>query len=295
MSPTRSVSVVVVTYSPGESLAEFLDSLASAASGDVEVVLADNGSTDGSIEVAAKRANVQVVETGGNVGYGRAANIGVAATTSEYVLIANPDIVWRPGALDTLLAATQRWPRAGSFGPLIYTVDGDIYPSARALPSLGLGIGHALCGWWWPSNPWTAAYRRERGEPREGAAGWLSGSCLLVRRDAFDSVGGFDPVYFMYFEDVDLGDRLGKAGWQNVYVPSAAVLHIGGHATERSHGRMVAEHHRSAWTYLSRRYHGRRYLPVRAAIRLGLAARSLVARRVTRVAEGAAPQRRSAD
>ena len=122
-----------------------------------------------------------------------------------------------------------------SLGPLIETADGDIYPSARALPSLGRGIGHALCGWWWPANPWTAAYRRERGAPAEGAVGWLSGSCLLLRRKAFDAVGGFDPAYFMYFEDVDLGDRLGRAGWQNVYVPGRA-----GHAHRRPRHRRAA-------------------------------------------------------
>ena len=72
----------------------------------------------------------------------------------------------------------------------------------------------------WPSNPWTAAVPPGAREPTS-AGRWLSGSCLLLRRRAFDSVGGFDSRYFMYIEDVDLGDRLGKAGWQNVYVPGA--------------------------------------------------------------------------
>ena len=128
--------------------------------------------------------------------------------------------------------------------------------------------------------------------PGRGRRGWLSGSCLLVRRDAFDEVGGFDPAYFMYFEDVDLGERLGRAGWQNVYVPSAAVVHTGGHATTREPSRMAAEHHRSAWTYLSRRYSGWRWAPVRWVLRGGLAARAVLARRVRSMAEGAVPQRR---
>jgi N-acetylglucosaminyl-diphospho-decaprenol L-rhamnosyltransferase len=175
---------------------------------------------------------------------------------------------------------------------LINTPDGAIYPSARALPSLGRGIGHALFGWWWPSNPWTASYRRERGEPREGPAEWLSGSCMLVRREAFDAVGGFDPSYFMYFEDLDLGERLGKAGWLNVYVPSAVVVHTGGHATARDPGGMAAQHHRSAWLYLSRHYAGWKWAPLRLVLRAGLAVRSALARRVPGLAEGAAPQRR---
>jgi N-acetylglucosaminyl-diphospho-decaprenol L-rhamnosyltransferase len=288
---SESVAVVAVTYSPGDSLGTFLDSLATATNRAVDIVLADNGSTDGSVEAAAARPAVRVVETGGNLGYGRAANIGVHATTAEFVVVANPDIEWEPGSLDTLLAAADRWSQGAAFGPLIHTPDGTIYPSARALPSLGRGIGHALCGWWWPSNPWTAAYRVEREAPRERTAGWLSGSCLLLRRDAFDAVGGFDPGFFMYFEDLDLGDRLRQAGWQNVYVPSAMVRHTGGHATSRDAARMAAEHHRSAWRYLSRRYSGLRWLPLRLVLRAGLLIRSVLARRVPRIAAGAAAQR----
>ena len=78
------------------------------------------------------------------------------------------------------------------------------------------------------------AYRQETAAACERTAGWLSGSCLLLRREAFDSVDGFDSRYFMYFEDVDLGDRIGRAGWLNVYVPEAEVVHIGGHSTARA-------------------------------------------------------------
>jgi N-acetylglucosaminyl-diphospho-decaprenol L-rhamnosyltransferase len=287
-----SVDVVVVTYSAGASLAEFLDSLADATTARTNVVLADNGSTDGSEEVAAKRDGVRLVRTGGNFGYGAAANIGAAAGSAEFVVIANPDIVWQPSSLDELLAATDAWPEGGAFGPLINTPAGEIYPSARELPSLGRGIGHALFGWCWPSNPWTAAYRRERENPQEGLAGWLSGSCLLVRRAAFEHVGGFDPSYFMYFEDVDLGERLAKAGWCNVYVPSARVVHTGGHATSQHSAEMAAAHHRSAYQYLSRRYSGPALLPVRWALRLGLQVRGALARRLPSIADAATPQRR---
>lgn len=290
--PSGKVAVVAVTYSPGEVLATFLDSLAVSSSCELDIVLADNGSVDGSVEdAAAKRPNVRLVRTGGNLGYGSAANIGVQATSTEFVVVANPDVIWQPGALDELLAAARRRPRGGAFGPLIHTDQGAVYPSARELPSIGRGIGHALCGWWWPSNPWTAAYRVENAAPVERTAGWLSGSCLLLRREAFTAVGGFDPEYFMYFEDLDLGERLGKAGWQNVYVPSAVVSHVGGHSTSRDAARMAAEHHRSAWRYLSRRYVGLRFLPLRLVLRVGLGLRSMLAKRITRVAEGAEPQR----
>jgi len=292
--PTGAVGVVVVTYSPGEALDRFLDTLDKATTRAYGVVLADNGSTDGAPERAAPRTGVMLLRTGGNLGYGRAANLAVPEAPGDWVVVANPDVAWEPGALDTLLDAAERWPRAGALGPAILSTDGTLYPSARALPSLGRGIGHAVFGWWWPSNPWTAAYRRERGAPVEGPAGWLSGSCLLVRRAAFDAVGGFDPAYFMYFEDLDLCERLGRVGWESVYVPSAVVTHEGGHATSRSPAAMVAAHHESAYRYLSRRYAGWRWLPVRLALRAGLAARLALSRVVRRVGEGARSTRSAA-
>ena len=128
------------------------------------------------------------------------------------------------------MEAGERDIAAGALGPAVLNLDQTRYPSARALPSLRQGAGHALLGRLWPSNPWTAAYQRNQestGED-ERTAGWLSGACLLLRREAFEQVGGFDPSYFMFFEDVDLGERLGRAGWTNRYVPRAEVTHAQG-------------------------------------------------------------------
>ena len=206
-------------------------------------------------------------------------------------MVANPDVAWSPGSLDALLEAADRWPRAGCLGPGIRTGDDLLYPSARALPSLGRGTGHALLGWWWPANPWTRSYRAESGAPQEGVVGWLSGSCMLLRREAFEAAAGFDPTYFMYCEDMDLCRRLGEAGWDNVYVPSAVITHSGAHATSRSARRMVVEHHRSLYRYLARQYDGVLRAPLRAVLRAGLALRCLLALRVAAVGAGAAPTR----
>ncbi|MCT2586230.1 glycosyltransferase family 2 protein [Actinophytocola gossypii] len=270
------LAVVVVTYSPGETLDRCLDTLGKATTRPVRVILADNGSTDGAPErAAAERENVELLRTGGNLGYGTAANRGVAELDDSFgwVVVANPDVEWSDGALDVLLEAAERWPRGGAFGPLIREVSGEVYPSARLVPSLGRGIGHAVVGRVWRGNPWTTAYKQSDTEVAERVAGWLSGSCLLIRREAFDSVEGFDPRYFMYFEDVDLGDRLAKAGWQNVYVPSAEVVHIQGHSTARSSDAMLAAHHDSAYRFIADRHEGLRWAPVRLAVRAGLTAR----------------------
>jgi N-acetylglucosaminyl-diphospho-decaprenol L-rhamnosyltransferase len=291
---TEPLTVVAVTYSPGEALEGFLSSLTSATTRPVDVVLADNGSTDGAPEAAAARyPYVAVLRTGGNIGYGAAANAGLAGRTSGWALVANPDVRFEPGAVDELLAVAARWPRAATVGPAIRTPEGDLYPSARDLPRLSTGVGHALLGWVWPANPWTARYRREREAPVERPAGWLSGSCFLVDLEAFWSVGGFDPGFFMYFEDVDLAHRLGERGWLHIYAPSAMVVHEGGHATRREPHRMARVHHTSALRYLARQYPQRRHGPLRAALRAGLGARMVLSYVSGKVAAGARPQRRA--
>jgi N-acetylglucosaminyl-diphospho-decaprenol L-rhamnosyltransferase len=266
------LAVVTVTYFSGDTLARFLDTLEQATEREVPVIVVDNASTDGAPEKAAERKNVRLLSLGENVGYGTAANRGIAELDERYgwVVVVNPDLEWDPGSLDELMAVARRWPRGGAFGPLLHEPDGTIYPSARLLPSFGRGIGHAAFGKIWPQNPWTRQYRQESGTPVERVAGWLSGSCQLFRREAFEAVGGFDTRYFMYFEDVDLGDRLAKAGWLNVYAPSATVTHIGGHSTSQASAKMLKVHHESAYRYLADRHRGLAWKPVLVFVKLGL-------------------------
>ncbi|HEX3548040.1 MAG TPA: glycosyltransferase family 2 protein [Mycobacterium sp.] len=269
--------VVTVTYSPGPHLDRFLASLSHATDRPVTVIMADNGSTDGAPEEAVERyPNLRLLRTGANLGYGTAINraVGEYLDEADFFVVANPDVQWGPRSIDILLEAAARWPRAGSIGPLIRDPDGSVYPSARHLPSLIRGGMHAVVGPFWRSNPWTATYRQDRKEPSERPVGWLSGSCLLLRRAAFDEVSGFDERYFMYMEDVDLGDRLGRAGWQNVYVPSAEILHDKGHSTGRDPARNLAAHHKSTYTFLSDRYSHWWQAPLRLTIRAALAARA---------------------
>ncbi|MGB3283719.1 glycosyltransferase family 2 protein [Mycolicibacter algericus] len=283
---SEALPVVTVTYSPGWHLDRFLASLSLATDRPVQVVMADNGSTDGAPQEAVQRyPDAQLFETGANLGYGGAVNSAVARLDdrdSEFLIVANPDVQWGPGSIDALLEAAARWPQAATLGPLIREPDGSVYPSARHLPSLIRGGMHAVVGPIWPNNPWSRAYRQERLEPSERPVGWLSGACLLVRRAAFDQIGGFDERYFLYMEDVDLGDRLGKAGWLNVYVPSAEVLHQKGHATGKDPAANLAAHHRSTYTYLADRHPGWWRAPLRWTMRGALAVRSGLAVRSAR-------------
>ena len=210
--------VVTVTYSPGPHLGRFLATLSHATERPVTVIMADNGSTDGSPEEALERfPNTRLLRTGGNLGYGTAVNRAVAelrkdSATSTSSSSPTPTCSGDPAASTRCSRRRSGGRRPASLGPLIRDPDGSVYPSARHQPSIVRGGMHAVIGPLWRSNPWTAAYRQDRLEPSERPVGWLSGSCLLLRGAAFDEVGGFDERYFMYMEDVDLGDRLGKGG-----------------------------------------------------------------------------------
>ena len=278
-----SVRVICVTYHPGPELVDFVESLRRSTSAHVELVLVDNSDDPSAAERIAAEHGGRVISAGGNLGYGRAANLGAAGATQPWLVVANPDIVWHDGALDALLAAAALHPRAGAVGPALLNPDGTRYPSARGLPSLTQGAGHALLGRLWPANPWTTAYQRRQEDvsDAERAAGWLSGACLLLRREAFAEVGGFDGGYFMFFEDLDLGERLGHAGWANLYVPSARVTHVGGTSWRERPAPMIRAHHASAARYLCGRYDRWYQWPVRVAVRAGLGVRQAVELRRT--------------
>jgi N-acetylglucosaminyl-diphospho-decaprenol L-rhamnosyltransferase len=229
----------------------------------------------------------------GNLGYGHAINTAVATLPPEtrFVLVSNPDVVLGGGAIDVLVATITEFDDVGAVGPKILEPDGTAYPSARSVPSIRNGIGHALFANVWPTNPWTRSYRNEIGtDPVRRDAGWLSGSCFLIRREAFDQLGGFDTGYFMYFEDVDLGYRLGAHGWRNLYEPAAEALHTGAHSTTGESERMLAAHHESAKRFLSKKYSGPLLWPVRTALSAGLSLRSFAVRRRNRTHDGAAPR-----
>ncbi|AWB81385.1 alpha-D-GlcNAc-diphosphoryl polyprenol, alpha-3-L-rhamnosyl transferase [Corynebacterium yudongzhengii] len=287
--PSAPLGVVTVTYSPGHHLAEFLDSLASGYSGETYVVLADNGSTDGVPQAAARAERVEFLSTGGNLGYGAAINAAARVLSpmrergeinDEFFLISNPDVTFSAGAVDELVACARRWESAGSVGPRIVEADGSTYPSARSVPTLGVGIGHALLSQIWPGNPFSARYRADADMSHERTAGWLSGSCVLVRWSAFEEVGGFDERYFMYLEDVDLGDRLGRAGYDNVYTPLARIHHDQGHSTKSRRHSMLPAHHRSAYRFLADRYRAWWQAPLRFLLAAGLKARGFLLTRV---------------
>jgi N-acetylglucosaminyl-diphospho-decaprenol L-rhamnosyltransferase len=284
-SHAESVAVLTVSYNSDDVLPGFLASIPRAVSSGAYVVIADNLPSL-STKTIASTAGAHYLPLHNNPGYGTAMDLAAAQVPAsiEWLLVSNPDVVLRPGAIDRLLMTATTDSRIASIGPAVLTPDGQVYPSARAIPSLRTGIGHALFANIWIGNPWSRAYRNDTDVgPVARDAGWLSGSCLLVRRSAFDAIGGFDREFFMYFEDVDLGYRFGQAGYRNVYEPAAVVEHTGAHSTGSESVRMIAAHHASASRFLGKKYAGWWLWPVRVALGISLTVRSsLLSRRAAR-------------
>jgi N-acetylglucosaminyl-diphospho-decaprenol L-rhamnosyltransferase len=280
------VAVVIVNYESGPSLASCIEGL--REEGPAELVVVDNGSTDGSLgDVRTRFPEVEVLVPGPNLGYGAAANRGIAATESPWILVCNPDLEIRPGSLAELTAALIDDSGCALVGPLIRDSDGKRYPSARRFPNMIDAGGHALLGIFAPDNRFTRSYQQAHLE----AAGsgpetvdWVSGACFLVRRSAFEAVGGFDESYFMYAEDVDLCWRLGRIGWRVLYLPSAEVTHSQGVSTDNHPFRMIVEHHRSLLRFAARSTQGwrRALLPL---VALGIGTRACLAC-IARVTQG---------
>jgi N-acetylglucosaminyl-diphospho-decaprenol L-rhamnosyltransferase len=278
------VEAVVVSFNSAADLPECLDSVRAAGVGRVCVV--ENGDPGPTRSVVAGRDGVALVEPGANLGFGPGANFGVAGVAAPVVLLLNPDTVLQGDTAAQLLATLDSDPRIAVVAPRVLNPDGSVYPSARRFPSLSGAAGHALLGRVWRGNPFTHRYHNPASEIAAAAdVDWVSGTCMLVRREAFREIGGFDPRYFMYLEDTDLCWRFHTHGWRVVYEPGAHIVHHQGTSTAATPYRMVVAHHVSALRFWRRTAPpGRRWLaPVAAAflaVRAVLSAGLVLARRL---------------
>jgi N-acetylglucosaminyl-diphospho-decaprenol L-rhamnosyltransferase len=246
------VAGVVVNYNAKDYLMACLASLEREALGPVIVV--DNGSSDGSeAAVLAQYPDVKWAPTGANLGYGGGANLGAGMVDAPYLLICNPDVVVHEGAVATLRRFLDERPPVALVGPRIVDRAGSLYPSARRFPDLLESFMHGFLGQVWPSNPFSRRYRMNDWDHRSAReVDWVSGACFLVRRSAWEEVGGFDQDFFMYMEDVDLCLRLRNRGWAVAYEPGAEIMHVQGVSADRHPYRMLLAHHVSMWRFADR-------------------------------------------
>ena len=275
-SDEKTVGLALVTYQGAEDLPRFLATLpASVEPYAVEVIGIDNVSTDRSAEIVEKFGG-RVIRNPRNVGLAAAINQGAAAASAEWILVANPDTQLTPGAIAALVETAKSDDRIGMIGPAIARLDGTPYPSGRRFPSLAVGIAHAVLGGVWPGNP---ATRRYFGEPvtEVSDVDWISGCCMLFRREAFDAVGGFDDRYFLYFEETKMALDMHRAGWWVVLDPSVEIRHREGGSMRSVPYRKVRTHHRSALRFYCDYHKGSAWIVFAPLVAAGLIVRGAAA------------------
>jgi N-acetylglucosaminyl-diphospho-decaprenol L-rhamnosyltransferase len=251
------VSAILVNYNAGRELARALRSIADELAGERwEAVVVDNASSDGSAEVVADFApNVHLQRNDQNTGFSRGMNQGLAATSGSLVLLMNPDCRLVPGAFGTLRRELERSHSYAIAGPRILNPDGTVQGSARGDPDMFTGLfGRTTV--LRRLFPDLAVARRNvvSGDGARSGDGsvtvdWLSGACLLARRDALQSVNGFDERYFLYWEDADLCRRLRALGVQVRYVPAATAIHRVGQSSRGVRASSIRAFHESAYLY----------------------------------------------
>ena len=195
----------------------------------VRVTVVDNACPDDSGATVEDLA-IELIRAPRNGGFSYGCNLGAAGATAPYLLFLNPDARIDAEALAALIAVLRDDEGTGLAGPRILDDDGSLSYSLRRFPRLRSTFAQALfLHRVFPLKPWTDELVRDHGAyDRAATAEWLSGACMLVRRSAYEAIGGFDEGFFLYCEDTDLCLRLWQAGYCVRYEPAAVVHHVGG-------------------------------------------------------------------
>ena len=247
------VAVAVVSNQTREHLRACLAALrGDHDAGRAEVWVVDNGSTDGSPDMVHEEFEwARLIQPGENLGYGAAVNLVAARTTTPWLAAANADIIVQRSALAALLRAGGRDPGAGAVAPRLLRPDGSTEHSVHPFPTIpftfafAVGLTKPVADRLCLEGAWNPA--RARRVP------WAIGAFLLIRRSAWNAVGGFDERQWLFAEDLDLGWRLRHAGWATRYEPAARVRHAGAAATGAFGEQRTERWQRATYAWLERR------------------------------------------
>ena len=245
-------SIIVVTHNARGHLEAGLATLTERP---VEVIVVDNASRDGTPEFVRETfPTVRLIELPENVGFGEANNVGMEAASGSWFLLVNSDARPVDDAVERLVAFGDADPRLAVAGPRLVGTDGRVQKSVRGFPTLWrLATEYFFLRKLAPRSRvlndfYGAGFAYD--ESRE--ADFLMGAVLLVRRSALEQVGGFDPAFFMFSEEVDLCYRMRQAGWKVVFTPDAEFVHLGGASTRPSWDRMYLEQLRGHLRFLAK-------------------------------------------
>jgi GT2 family glycosyltransferase len=257
-------SAVVVTYNALPWIERSLDSVR-----DVETVVVDNGSADGTIDVVRELFPEAKLIEQANLGLAAGWNAGIAAASGRYFLILNADAWMTEGSLARLVRFADERPTAAVIGPRLLNVDGTLQRSVRGVPTLWrLATEYFFLRKLAPgSRALNAFYAGGFGHDEEREVEVVMGACMLVRREAVEQVGALDEAFFLFSEETDWCQRFRKAGWKVLFYPGAECVHVGA----ASHGgRMFRENVRGHLRFLTK-HRGVRYAErARRLLRLAL-------------------------
>ena len=208
--PNFDISAIIVSYNVVDLLGKCLDSILSQSDIKQEAIVVDNASSDHTPEIIARDfSGVKLIANKENLGFARANNVGLRVSTGKYIHFLNPDTEVHPGAFSTILEFMEGHPKVGIAGTRIVNPDGSPQPSVeKRYP----GQRHA----------------REELKGLQGDIAWVVGASIIARRSVAEELGGFDDLFFLYAEEIDLCLRARKKGWLIDYIPDAIVMHWGG-------------------------------------------------------------------
>jgi GT2 family glycosyltransferase len=258
--PTQvTVSICIVTYKVRDMLRDCLNSLAASTRLDYEVIVVDNGSQDGVIEMLQSEfPTIELIENGQNLGFTRPINQAMRTSRGKYLVLLNPDTLILPEALDTLVAFMQDHPDVGICGPKVLNRDGTLQKPCRRGESRPWAVFTYFSGLsrLFPKSKLFGEYLMSyMDEDETHPVAGVSGSCMLVRRETVNQIGYMDERYFAYQEDADYCYRARQAGWQIVYLPQARIIHFGGMGGSRVQPyRSIYQWHRSYFLFYRKNF-----------------------------------------
>jgi GT2 family glycosyltransferase/glycosyltransferase involved in cell wall biosynthesis len=246
------IDIVIVNYNSTDFLIKCLESVC-AALGTIPATLRvqDNASTDGVERIIEQFPAVILTRNDRNLGFGAAVNQALQQSSSQYVILLNPDSYVLKDFFHNIIEFMEMNPRIAIAGPRILDSDGSVQGSARSFPTALTSLfgRSSLLSRMFPNNPITSANlltsRCDGVNPME--VDWVSGACMIVRRKAIAEVGVFDERFFMYWEDADWCQRMRDAGWKVVYFPRASVVHYVGGSSNQIVLKSQIAFHKSAY------------------------------------------------
>lgn len=253
------LSIIIINYKAAELLRTCLRSIQNLLTEiPFEICVVDNASQDGCKEMIEKEfPSVLFIANEKNDGFARALNQGLWKTTAPYVLWLNPDAEFKDGKIAQVIANLDAEPKIGIAGLRIENTDGSLQLSCRSFPSYTTALfnRYSFLTRWFPNNPLSRRYlRTDFDHQKIQEVDWVSGACLLHKRDVLKNVGYPDEQFFMYCEDVDFCLRVKQAGWRVIYHPGARVLHHIGASSGHVIYRMTVIRHLSMWRYYSKHF-----------------------------------------